>query len=245
MTKCPVADEGKKCILLFSGGRDSFLSCCFLVEQGYEVFLLTFENGAGIASENALDSARRLKKAYGDKVNFLGIVNIAGIWREFFLPYLNMTPSEVIKEWGELTVSQFNCLTCRSAMYAYSIMACRRLGINIIAEGAREDQKFAIEQPGMTERFRKMLEFYGIKLLLPVYDLDSDWKRKNLLLMRGFVPKTFEPQCLLGVPVPGIKLASEIQEAVEAFFEAHILPKIKEIVENNEAITEVFRGEMI
>lgn len=230
----------KGCLELFSGGRDSFLACCYLVEQGYKVYLITFENGAGFCGENASHGAERLKRAYGDKVEFLGVKSIAGIWREFFLPYLNMTPSEVIQEWGELTVSQFNCLSCRSAMYAYSIMKCQGMGINYIAEGAREDQVFAIEQPGMISRFREFLDRYSIELLLPVYDLNSDWHRKNLLLMRGFVPKTLEPQCLLGAPPSTKKLAPEIQQAVEKCFDGYILPRAIKIIEEQNAIVKIF-----
>ena len=219
-------------ILLFSGGKDSFLSACYLIEEGFKVYMVTFENGAGLHGYNAKHGADRIIKRYGeDKAEFLGVQCIAGIWREFFLPYFNMKPNEIIKEYGELTISQFHCLTCRSSMYIWSVIKAQQMAIKNIADGARKDQGFVIELPGMIEKFREFLSEYSIKLLLPVYELDSDWKRKNLLLLRGFVPKTLEPQCLVGVPLlMGSHPDEEIQKAVETFFDKTILARAKEII---------------
>jgi len=98
-------------ILLFSGGRDSFLAGCYLIEEGFKIYMATFENGIGLAAHNAEHGAKRIIKRYGkDKAEFLGVHSVAGIWREFFLPYFNMKPSEILKEFGELTITQFHCL---------------------------------------------------------------------------------------------------------------------------------------
>ena len=222
----------KEAILLFSGGRDSFLAGCYLIEEGFKIYMVTFENGAGLAAQNAKHGVERIIKRYGkDKAEFLGVHSVAGIWREFFLPYFNMKPSEILKEFGELTISQFHCLTCRSAMYIWTIIKARQMGIKYIADGARKDQGFVIELPSMIDKFRNFFAEYGIKLLLPVWDLDSDWKRKNLLLLRGFVPKTLEPQCLIGVPLPKERPPDEeIQKAVVNYFEKIILPRAREII---------------
>ncbi len=53
-----------------------------------------------------------------------------------------MKPSEIIAEFGELTVSQFNCLTCRSAMYLWTIIKAKEMGISCVADGARIVQGF-------------------------------------------------------------------------------------------------------
>lgn len=67
--------------------------------------------------------------------------------------------------------------------------------------------------------------------MLPVWDLKSDWERKNLLLLRGFVPKTLEPQCLIGVPLPGGKAPDEeIQKAVVNYFDKVVLPRARKII---------------
>jgi len=236
----------KEAILLFSGGRDSFLSACYLIENKFKVHMVTFENGAGLQTYNAKYAAGRIIKRFGEKrCKFLGIKNIAGLWRDFFLPYFNMKPSEVIREYGELTVSQFNCLTCRSAMYTWSIIKAKQMQANYIAEGARKDQGFVIELPNMIERFKRLLSEYSLELLLPVYELDSDWDRKNLLLLRGFVPKTLEPQCLVGVPLKGGKAPDEsVQKAVERFFDKVVLPRVRELIQTQSNVILEGRSEL-
>lgn len=223
--------DTRECLVFFSGGRDSLLASCLLCEQGFRVHLVYFENGAGLQARNAMLTAQRFASVYGDMVGSIGVVSTAGIWREFFLPYHQLTPSEVVQRWGELPVSQFNCLTCRSAMYAWAIMFCRAAGIRYIAEGARKCQNWPIMQPSMIERFRGLLSAYSLQLLLPVHDVASDWQLKNQLLMRRIVPKTWEPQCLIGVPLPNGALPSrKVQEAVETFFDKEILPRTHDLI---------------
>lgn len=222
----------KEAILLFSGGKDSFLSACCLIEKGFKVYMVTFENGVGLQGYNAEHGAKRIVGRYGrDKAEFLGVQNIVGIWRNFFLPFYNMKPREIEKKYGELPTSQFHCLTCRSSMYIWSTIKAKQMRIKYIAEGARKDEGFVIQLPGMINKFRSLLSKYSIKLLLPVYDLDSNWERKNLLLLRGFVPKTLEPQCLVGVPLPGGKAPDkEIQKAAENFFDEIVSPRAHKII---------------
>lgn len=233
-------------ILLFSGGKDSFLSACCLIEEGFKVYMVTFENGAGLQAYNAEHGASRIIKRYGkNKVEFMGVQCVAGIWREFFLPYFNMKPSEIIEKYGELTISQFHCLTCRSSMYVWSIIKAKQMEIKNIADGARGDQGFVIELPIMINKFREFLSEYSIKLLLPVLELDSDWKRKNLLLLKGFVPKTLEPQCLIGAPLPKREAPDEdVQQAVEIFFNKVILSRAKEIIKTQATCILDSKGEI-
>lgn len=218
-------------LLMFSGGRDSCLSCCHLIEQGFDVALVHFDNGKAIGTENVEVSANRLRQMYGEAVSYLGVESISGIWREFFLPYMSMQPSAVAETWGELPFSQFCCLTCRSAMYVWAILYCRATGITRIAEGAREAQNWPMMQSTMIERFRRLLSHYEIELLLPVQHVKTNWERKNALLRRGFLPKVLEPQCLLGVDLPFATSPPErVQEAVERFYDTVVEPRAHEIV---------------
>lgn len=225
--------ENKEAILLFSGGRDSFLAACYLIENGFKVYMVTFENGISLGAYNAKHGADRIIAHYGKRAEFLGVYSVAGIWREFFLPYFNMKPSKIMQEYGELTISQFHCLTCRSAMYIWSIIKAKQMELNYIADGARKDQGFVIELPIMIERFRKFLSEFSIKLLLPVWNLSSNWERKNLLLLRNFVPKTLEPQCLIGVALPkGKRPDKNVQEATRNYFDKIVLPRARKFVKS-------------
>lgn len=72
---------------------------------------------------------------------------------------------------------------------------------------------------------------FSIEFLLPVWDLNSNWEQKNLLLRRGFIPKTLESQCLLGAPLPGDKEPEEkIQEAVVKYFDKIVLPRARNVI---------------
>lgn len=217
---------------LFSGGKDSFLSTCKLIENNNIVYLINYDNGCGLCNENIKHGVKRLTKKYGKKqVKFLGIYNISGIWRSFFLPFLNLKPSKIIKEYGEITYSQFNCLTCRLSMYLYSIAVCQCLNISKVSDGARYVQGFAIETKTMLDRFKKIFEKYKIDLILPVVDLDSDWDEKNELLIHGFVPKVLEPQCLLGVPLENGRLDEEIIKGVTSFYDKEIIDKCDTLID--------------
>lgn len=169
-----------KILQMFSGGKDSFLSACKLLEKDNIVYFVTYDNGFSLNSNNVVQGVNRLSDKYGkDNVKFIGIYNTSGIWRSFFLPFLNLKPSEISEKYGEITYSQFNCLTCRLSMYLYSIVICKRLGINKVSDGARYSQGFAIELTPMLNRFKKLFMEYQIELVLPVIDLNSDWQKKE------------------------------------------------------------------
>ena len=219
-------------ILMLSGGRDSFLAACRLLEsvEHYQVKMVTFDNGCSCQSSNAEDVAERIIKKYGaDRCEYLGVINICGIWREFFLPYLNMKPVDQQKSFSGMTPSQFNCLTCRTSMYVAAILLAQREKAMYIAEGAREDQQFVIELPGMAlERYPRLVESVGLKFILPVYKMKDDWLRDNELLRRGFISKSKEPKCLLGVPIRG-SVDQSVIDGVHLYYDNVILPKIQEL----------------
>lgn len=223
--------KNNKVLQLFSGGKDSFLSSSKLVDTNNIVYLVTYDNSCGLCTENVKHGADRLIRKYGkEKVKFLGIYNTSGVWRSFFLPFLNLKPSEIIDRYGEITYSQFNCLACRLSMYLYSITICECFNIRKVSDGARYIQGFAIETGCMLERFKRLFENYQIEFILPVINLESDWQRKNELLIRGFVPKMLEPQCLLGVPLEKGKLTEEIVKGVVSFYDKEIVNKCDDLI---------------
>ena len=215
---------------MLSGGRDSFLSACRLLEDPSNHYLkmVTYNNGCSCNSDNAKLVAERIITKYGtNRAEFLGVYNISSVIREFFFPYFNMTPAEQLKEFLGLTPSQFHCLVCRTSMYIYSIWLALIHDATYIAEGGRQDQKFVIELPGMAqERYRKLVQSVGLELLLPVYDLNNNWIRDNELLARGFLCKSYEPKCLIGFPVND-SIDDSVIDGVHAYYDKIILPLIK------------------
>lgn len=218
-------------LLMLSGGRDSFLAACRLLEdpKNYYLVMVTYDNGCSYQSGNARHTAERIIKRYGaERARYVGVHKIAGIIREFFFPYFNMRPIDQLNNFYGMTPSQFHCLICRTSMYIYSILLCKKYGISILAEGGRKSQKFVIELPGMAkERYAALTESQGIELLLPVYDLERDWERDNELLKRNYISKCFEAKCLIGVPIED-SIDSSVVDGVHAYYDKVILKHIKD-----------------
>lgn len=217
-------------IILFSGGKDSFLSTLKILEQGYTVNLITYENGCGLHSKNVNYNINKLVKKYGsNKVKFLGIKNTSAIWREFLFLYYNLLPSKIIEKYGEIPISQFNCLSCRLAMYVVTIIEAKKNNINIVVDGARKSQLFAIEQDEMIECFKQLFKMYNIKIFYPLLEETKDFNIKNEILVRGFVPKTLEPQCLIGMPIENIddKIIKSVRNVYENLLKEKAINLIK------------------
>lgn len=220
-----------KVLLMLSGGRDSFLSACKLLEdkKGYHVYMATYDNGCICQLDKVKTVADRIIQHYGaDRAEYLGAYSTAGIAREFFFPYFNMKPEEQMREFSGMTPSQFHCLVCRTAMYIRSVQLCKLHGIQYIAEGGRKSQEFVIELEGMAnDRYLELVKSQGLGLLMPVYDLEDDWIRDNELMMRDFVSKCGEAKCLIGVPVRG-SIDQSVIDGVHAYYDKVILPRIEE-----------------
>lgn len=222
----------KQALILFSGGKDSFLATLLMIEKGYKVNLVTYENSCGLMTKNSLHGAKRILKKYGDeKVNIIGIQKIEAIFREFLYPYYNLTTSEILKEYGEVPISQFNCLSCRVAMYVMSIILCKKYNINTVVDGARKSQLFAIEQPEVLSKFKDLFNSYGLDILFPLEDIEDNYEIKNELLIRGFVPKTLESQCLLGMPLKDTDINKDIIQSIVNIYEKLIEPQAKKLID--------------
>lgn len=231
----------QKVLVLYSGGRDSMLSTIFLLEQNYEVYLVHFDNSLEIGSKNIQAGINRLQKKYGlTKVKYIGIKKTDGIFRELIREFYNLKTKEINSLYGNMTISQFNCLACRLAMYIEAIILCRQLDIKYVADGARNIQLFAIEQDEMLKLFIELFNKYNIKLLLPVKDIKDDFELKNEFLIRGLIPKVSESQCLIGMPLDSKQVDIEIVKSSIIIYKNLLLPKTKTLIEKYE---KVFIGE--
>lgn len=155
-----------------------------------------------VGCNNIKNTIKRLFKKYGnEKIEYIGVKNISFIFREYINKVYTMHIDEIIKEYGNITISELNCLSCRLSMYITSILICKKENIKFVADGARNSQLFAIEQNEMLTLFSKLFNDHNIELLFPVKNINNDFEEKNLLLARGIIPKVNESQCLLGMPL--------------------------------------------
>lgn len=221
----------EKVLVMFSGGLDSLLTTCKIIENGYKAVLVHYDNGCSVGSKNACTTVSRLIERYGEgKVEFWGIGVTSGYFYSLKNIYL-INYSKLINSY-QLTLQQVYCLSCRTAMYIFSILLCKQLKINKIAEGTRKSQLFVIEQEPMLEEYKKLLGKYGIELLLPVLDLESDQEREESLLIRQITPKVMESKCLLGTPMLNPLTPEEIDEYVRYFQNELFEPTLKLIKES-------------
>lgn len=230
----------KEVILMYSGGLDSFLSCIRLVNQGYKVYLLHFDNGSSIGTENIQIGAERLQKMYKDNVEFLGIASTAAkfIYYRELVNIENLNALELYEKHGKISISQYRCLLCRMAMYTYAISLAKKMNIKYIAEGARKSQLFAIEQQELINEFKNLCNKYEIELLTPVIDLDDDYQKENELLDNGFLPIANEGKCLLGYQMDR-ELTKEEIEDIKKFYTSIRYLQERDIEEEKVVLTKL------
>lgn len=233
-----------RALILFSGGKDSFLSTLKAIDQGYEVNIVTFDNGQELKSKNVIKEAKRIQKKYGsDKVEIIGIKKTDSIFRELICSFYNYDIQFIKEKFGDITISQFNCLACRLSMYILSIIICKKENIKLVVDGARKSQLFAIEQETMINEFKKLFKNFDIEILFPLLDEEDDFSIKNQILAHGFVPKTNESQCLLGMPILEKSINDEIIDGCLNVYHNELYPMIEEIIKKYHNIN--FEGEYL
>ena len=226
-----------RALILFSGGKDSFLSTLKAIDQGYEVNIVTFDNGQELKSKNVIKEAKRIQKKYGsDKVEIIGIKKTDSIFRELICSFYNYDIQFIKEKFGNITISQFNCLSCRLSMYILAIIICLQKNIDTVIDGARKSQLFAIEQETMINEFKKLFKNFDIEILFPLLDEEDDFSIKNQILAHGFVPKTNESQCLLGMPILEKSINDDILEGCLNVYIKELYPKIEKIIETYQNI---------
>jgi 7-cyano-7-deazaguanine synthase in queuosine biosynthesis len=219
--------DEKTCLLMFSGGYDTLLAPCYLIEKGYKVLLITYDNGLEKNMESVDVNVNRLTKLYGNNLEFLGIKSIMSIWRELFLlPYLLRRE----KFDYDLAPMELMCLSCRSSMYARSIVECLGRNIKYIAEGARESQGYPEQQRAVMEVFRELCKEHSIELVLPVYHIKNKEHLKEELLMRNIIPKTTEPYCTFAMPLYNYAPLEDRVKEMERFLVEYLMPKAQKII---------------
>ncbi len=225
-----MSDDNKKILLMYSGGKDSFLSALKLYKQfpEHNICLVTYNNGCMVDLKNVETTVSKLKTVAKYSFSYKGVFSTYGIAREFFFPYFNMKASDLAEKYPNLTASQYHCLLCETAMYLHTMWLAKEWECEYIANGARECQEFVVEQEDMIERYQELANEFGLSIKYPVYDIDDDWELENEILRFGLTPKVYEPKCLIGCPTYGMVDSRVIESTVE-YYDKEILPRIKRL----------------
>lgn len=72
----------------------------------------------------------------------------------------------------------------------------------------------------MVSIYKEICSEHGISLELPVLNITSDEDRALELVENNFVPKVFEPQCNLGIPLKKLMSKDEIADTIKYFNDA-------------------------
>ena len=183
--------KNEEAVLLFSGGRDSSLAVVRLIEMGYKIHLLTFDNGA---TEDIAKSNLRLSE-YSDEIkkNIITrkIINSKELFKKIALSNIET----------DITHFQKNliCMGCKMAMHTISLNYCLKNGIKVIADGYTYYQKEWPEQmPKAIDEIKKFHGQYGVKYVNPVYDIRSKEKAKEELDSYELSTNSLEGKCIFG-----------------------------------------------
>lgn len=223
----------EECLVFFSGGKDSFITACMCIEQGYDVKLISFNNGSLAKEENILTSVERLQKRYGSKVQYVGCRLTAG-WFGSFIHDFNVTEIRTIcKDYPYLIPAQAYCLCCQCSMWIVGIAFASSRGIKNIAAGYRCTDEFCTGCTWWIDEMKQASRVFDVKVILPAFDR-KDWAeingfyRDNEMLRRGFSSAVLEPKCMLGCN-PGV-MNSDENDSLRKFYKDCISNRMSELV---------------
>ena len=181
----------EEAVLLFSGGRDSSLAAVRLIDMGYEIHLLTFDNGAieGIARSNLrlAEFSEKIKR----KIITRKIINCKDLFKKIAL-------FDIEKDFDYFKTNLV-CMGCKMAMHTISLNYCIKNDIKVIADGYTYYQREWPEQmPKAIEEIRKFHSKYGIQYISPVYDIISKENAKEKLALHKLSVDSLEGKCIFG-----------------------------------------------
>jgi len=215
----------KKGIVLLSGGRDSFLSACLTIEDGWELIPVICNNGHMCAVNRAGFVVNELQKRYPNKIHGLVCLTTGMTLQSYMIDTWYRTCENIAKEYPAIKPYQLHCLACKSAMYVHGIAYAVAHGCEGVVDGMRKSQGFFVDQEYMLSKLTQLCSNWNLELITPVYELKSDLERKRQLCDRGLSTKTLEPQCYLGCPLLPDGIDCIEYDNLTRFYESDLEPK--------------------
>ncbi len=208
-------------LLLYSGGKDSTLAAIRLRNMGYNPYFIHFNNGSMRDTDKPYLTFQKIFNpldGYYFPYDF-SEVDIEDLFKKYYGAWLDGEQKK-----GLHLTSEIRCLSCRMAMYTKALEIARNNNFKIIAEGARVQQKFFIEQEYFVKILEQLADSYGLKILFPVLYLDDDKKLVTELIDNGLSSKTWESKCLLGEAA--VEKTKKDEAVIMDYYDKQIHPKI-------------------
>lgn len=182
----------KGIVVLYSGGLDSTLVSAMLARKGYDLHLLTFDNGMSYGLDVSRIHVDELRELFPDVEINHQIRRSAGLFKK-----MSILPIE--EDFRNYNGINMACLGCKTAMFAHAIIYARTHGINLLADGFNDRQKDYPEQKRVVKQeIAEWLRRYGIEYTNPIYDGNDKRVIKAKLFDIGVLPKSIEGACMLG-----------------------------------------------
>lgn len=218
-------------LILFSGGKDSFITACKEATAGNHVHLISFNNGAVNGEENLLHGVKRLQNRYGENhITYVGVYFTGALISQLKQTWLYMTQEDLGRKYPHLINAQLTCLHCQTAMWVAAIAYACAKKIHTIAAGNRKSDPFCTGQKFFIKTFETIAIKRNIIVKLPVWEDDawvesSGWERDMEMTRFSFEPQVLEPKCVLGQPVNPMNTAQS--ECMKEYFMVEIAPHIE------------------
>lgn len=172
--------DSRKCVLLFSGGRDSAIAAVRLAKKfaAVELLTITSDHLVGVKAVH-----QRL-----DELSRLGLPRMK--WTR-----VRQLPAKLEPSTQDLATS--TCLPCQQNYLFSAVLWARRENARSIAMGyARYQSDWPEQTPLAAEMMANVLGNEGIQLELPVYDLDSKQQAQAQLREIGLSEESLEQKCI-------------------------------------------------
>lgn len=207
----------KRCVVLYSGGLDSSLTACVMIEQGYDVDLLHMNQGALISNNLFEIRYQEIIETYPNSNITLSDIKIAGDFRNIALASIEQD----ILEHGVNLV----CLGCKLAMHARAIGYCLHNNIKMLADGATKRQdRYGEQRKCAIDRIKGLYREYDIDYVNPVYEYEKN-AIKYSAFDRGLTIQSLEDTCIFSK-----SFTTPTDSMIEAYIDSKV-EKFKDIIE--------------
>jgi hypothetical protein len=192
------------CGVLFSGGTDSTLAACQMLDEFEKVTLLTFDPGFVFFLQNTRVHAKKMQDHYGAERVVHEIIDI----RRWIGSVLGQDLPGDMREYG-FNMTTLVCLGCRLSMHAAAIDWCLRQGVPYLADGSIRGQSSVPEQMETVIRRNRRFyaEVYGIHHFSPIYEETMSDRKLEAIgiadrkrLKKQFILYDTQGTCVFGVP---------------------------------------------
>ena len=224
----------RRTLVMFSGGKDSFVTACRRVTAGDYVGLISFNNGSVMAEQNFQHGATRLINRFGeDRIHYEGVYNTAAIIMSLKKWYVDQPHNILAQELPSVSPTQVTCFHCQTAMWIAAIAYAKSKGFNTICAGYLDTDEFCTGSEAYIDTMRNLAGTAGVDVDMPVWHnarADMSWEvARDLEMSRmRFLPAVYEPKCILGMPSD--PLTSRMQSALMQYYKNELRELVEEEV---------------